>query len=108
MNAIVCWRRRSQPSPRPRSTAGCRHPVYKAPNSFFPTLTAPLAPRATVFAAGLRSLRRRGVLGALHLAPAPDRSGDEHNDDAEDSKHHLAAVPAIGELRRHAERFEES
>ena len=53
-------------------------------------------------------LRRRGVLGALHLAAAPDRPGDEHNDDAKDSKDHLAAMPAIGELWRHAERFEKS
>src|SRR5437868_3836938 len=66
--------------------------------------------RATTLAAGPsgESLRRRGVLGALQLALSPDRPRDEHNDDADDSKDHFAAMPAIGELRRHAERFEQS
>src|SRR5215211_6113851 len=71
--------------------------------------SAPARPRATARSARSRfkSLRRGGVLGALQLALAPDRSGDEHDDDAEDSEDHLAAMPAIGELRHHAERLEE-
>ena len=47
------------------------------------------------------------MLDALQLALSPDRPRDEHDDDADDSKDHLAAMPAIGELRCHAERFEE-
>src|SRR5689334_4369210 len=55
-----------------------------------------------------KSLGRGGVLDPLQLAPAPDRSRDQHNDDAQYPQHDLAAVAAIGELRSHAERFEHS
>src|SRR3954467_5563088 len=64
--------------------------------------TSPLRTRSEVL-----GLRRSGVLGTLQLALAPDRARDEHDDDADDSEDHLAAMPAIGKLRRHAERLEQ-
>src|SRR6266536_5250856 len=51
-----------------------------------------------------RSRRLGGVFGVLQSAAAPDRSREQHDDDAENGEHDFAAGAAIGEMRFERER----
>src|SRR6478735_10335054 len=56
-----------------------------------------------------KSHRALGGFGCMlrgKRAPAPNPSRHQHDDDADDPAGHFAAVTAIGEMRRHAERTE--
>ena len=95
----------------------CRCPASNAPQvrlaKYSRSIPEPardrgLAPASLFEMESVALCRLGGMLGALKLALAPDRSRHKHHDDSEDPQHDLAAMAAIGELRRHAERFEES